>query len=388
MKHYLYGGSTAARTMACPGWHSQAAELPAGYNQPSDAARVGTALHECMYLHVAHGQALEKFVGQTLEGVEITAEHLNDKLLPAAERYEYLCALHDITAAFPEVTLSEEPDVGGTIDVLATGPEVTIIVDWKFGDGVLVDPQHNAQGLFYAMLVQGGAATSMGAAGLTDRVIIAIIQPTSRESENTLKTWETTSAEVSRFYGQYMDALDRADAAVATDHTTLHTGEHCRFCPAAAICPAKQGLLETVQRFPADSPTLVDLGRYLDAIPEIEQWIKAVKTMAHAVMDAGDQIPRWKLVHKRPTQKYCDEAAVEDFLKRSRRVKFVESHPAQLLSPPQLRKLFQRKDVPFDQLEPYIHKVSSGTTMAPETDSRPAVPSATALRALADRTSS
>jgi len=45
-KHVKYGGSTAARTIACPGWHAQSADLP---RAPASAyAEEGTALHTVM----------------------------------------------------------------------------------------------------------------------------------------------------------------------------------------------------------------------------------------------------------------------------------------------------------------------------------------------------
>ena len=40
MKHLEFGGSTAARTLACPGWHALAKKLPRP--PTSEAARIGT----------------------------------------------------------------------------------------------------------------------------------------------------------------------------------------------------------------------------------------------------------------------------------------------------------------------------------------------------------
>lgn len=382
--HLKYGGSTAARTIICPGWHAQAAEVPCP--PASASAQLGTALHSLMERALLDDDfSFESAIGQTVEGVEITRDHVTEKLVPAIDAFDELCKQYGLEEYAVETMVRADDDTGGTADVIAAGDDVVAVIDWKFGDGVIVSPVENAQGLFYTMC---GYLTPEVTDLFMDRekILIVIIQPTNRDDAETLKVWETILDRVDVFVRAYWTSQDLADNATVDDHGLLDPSKECRFCPAQATCPAKTGLVEDTRRFPLESLALESLGDALDLAKELEDWIAAVRKMAHEQMDRGDRVKNWKLVNKRPSRVYTDEAAVENIVKRSRKLKHQETHSYTLLSPAQMEKVYKAKGLDFSVVEEHIAKVSSGTTIARSDDPRPEAPAVSALLALAGRT--
>lgn len=389
-KHLEYGGSTAERTYYCPGWHVFRRLLPTPPSTPE--ANIGTALHMCMDDIVCDRRTIPELLGMTVEGVEITPELMIDKLVPAMEAFRELCDMFDIDEYESEVPVRWGDDVGGTGDIIALSRDkkTAIFVDWKFGDGVMVSPEDNAQEMHYA----NSAINTVGwieDLEKVERIVLVIIQPTSRDDQDTLKFWETTPEYVRQFGDDYMDSVKIARGLVAVWETDkslpgeefLQVGDHCRFCPAVAICPLKTGLFEKAKRL---MPSIAeDLGTALTLCGEMELYIKATRALAHEQMDRGDAIPGWKLVAKRAVRVWRDPDILESLVKGMRSLKKDETHTSVLLTPARMQALCKSKDIDFKKFADYIHSVSSGTTIAVESDSRPTAPGIAALKALAAR---
>ena len=83
-KHYRYGGSTASRTINCPGWRSLADTLPE-QDSSKDADR-GSMLHNCMEKLVL-GPKLDFYdlldMNIEFNGFKLDKELLETKVLPA-----------------------------------------------------------------------------------------------------------------------------------------------------------------------------------------------------------------------------------------------------------------------------------------------------------------
>ena len=100
----------------------------------------------------------------------------------------------------------------------------------------------------------------------------------------------------------------------------------------------------------------------------LEARIKALYTYAENRLVAGEDIEGWKLVPKRGTRKWTDEAAVLAWAKRNGRL--TKIFKKTLLSPTQASKVLKSE---YDSVEKYTDSISSGVTMAPESDKRKAV---------------
>lgn len=360
MKHYKFGGSTAARTIGCPAWTSLSADMPKQI--ASSYAHVGTMLHDCMEHALLDGRSTQEFLGYQHEGHEVTQDQIDNKLTPAYEAFKELCAEYKLTEYEAETTMEHSDDIGGTADFIARGKDIVCVGDWKFGDGISVSPTNSAQGLFYAMLARTEIPDMFEGC---DRLLIAIIQPSNR-GEETLKVWKTDMDHLDEFEDKFLGAVKKAKT-----HSQLvpTAGDHCKWCPAAPTCPAKTGLIIQAQRL---NPTqLKTVSEALDVAKELSVWIKEVNAFAHEQMEMGVKFDNWKLVQKRATNKWYDESSAMDIVRKAKKLKIEECVDSKMKSPTQLKKVCKEKGVDFDKFDAYCSATSSGTTIAAASDKRP-----------------
>lgn len=378
-RHVKYGGSTAGRTLGCPAWHSLAEKCPPP--DESDAAITGTALH-----HIVEKCLLDvdvdpyQFVNQIVETVVITEELIDLKIYPALDTFEQLMDDYDIDRYHTEAYVDIMDDVGGTLDFIGISADskTLVIADYKSGDGVLVDAKENAQGLFYAMCARSSAFRKYFQTA--EKIVLAIVQPTERK-ETPLDVWETDVARIDKFQDDYLAAVEVARKGGSQPVL----GEHCSFCPAAAFCPAKTGVVAAAERLPADSIQAEKLAEALEMADHVEKWAKAVRKMAYEQLSRGVPIKGFKLVNKRATRSWTNPEAVVAMIKRNRGMSINDAYDMALLSPAKLEKVCKGKGVDFEPFTQHIEKLSSGMTLARDDDSRPEAIPLAAAKVIADR---
>lgn len=245
MKHFLLGGSSASRWMACPGSVKLIASLP---RQPGGAAaNRGTMLHE-MVGRVINGASPESLVGKVHESVVLTAVDAKTALLPAAAAYRRFTAL--VENAKLEVRVKLGAYVGGTADIIGHRKGIGYVGDFKFGAGI-VPVASNPQLMLYA----AGALAQKLMPAHTVVIRLAIIQPAARrvleEDEVPVKRVREFGHEVRRI----------AKIALAPGAALVPGDKQCEWCPAekADICPAVKALRATAQ--PDLAKSLLTLGR-------------------------------------------------------------------------------------------------------------------------------
>lgn len=366
MKHYKFGGSTAARTIGCPAWVSLSAEMPKQI--ASSYANVGTMLHDCMEKILLDTDVqYNELIGMAYSGENVTQEHIDEKIIPAHEAFVELCKEYKLTDYEAETTMEHSEDIGGTADFIAAGKDVVCIGDWKFGDGISVSAENSAQGLFYAMLARNEIPDMFEG---RDRLLIAIIQPSNR-GEETLKVWETDMTHLDEFEKQFHRAVEIASKEDDGESRRVMpiAGDHCKWCPAAPTCPAKTGLIIQAKRL---NPTqLKTVSEALDVAKELSVWIKEVNAFAHEQMEMGVKFDNWKLVQKRATNKWHDEAGAMKTVRNAKTLKLDECVDSKMKSPTQLKKVCKTKGIDFDKFDAYCSATSSGTTIAAASDKRP-----------------
>lgn len=382
-KHYRYGGSTIHRTFACSGWRFLADKLPHD-DSSSDAAKLGTALHTCMENYLEDGT--KPRVNDVVEGVTITADHIFEKFIPAAKATEELFTQYGLTEIIPEHMADISDIVGGSMDVVASGDDYVMVLDYKFGDGYLVDAEDNKQLLFYAAMA--ALDNTKGGTGeyFTDdkKLLLVIVQPTPRK-DVTHSVWEVDMSLLDTFIELLYTAIDTAEAQNDKNLVT-NAGPWCAFCPAAAICPTKTGMAERALRLDVTNPELVPvINDALIMADQLDSWIKEVRKLAYKQASHGVQFESYKLVDKAPRRKWIELDHVEELVRKTGKLKKSECYPATLISPAQMEKLCKLKGVDFDKFSDYIGSSSSGTTLALRTDKRPEALSTAALAALAAR---
>jgi len=340
-----------------------------------EAAEIGTALHDAMeWTAEAPDRSPKMAVGKTFNGIEITEEHRTDSLIPAWNALTEVTARYDIHHKALEPFVEAIPDVaGGSIDFLGVSKDrkTAIIVDYKFGYHP-VSPEANAQMLFYALCADADPATNAMFKHV-EKLVLAIIQPNAA-GEDDMRVFETPIYTLDVFEDNTAKAIETAESGC----TTPVTGPHCKFCPAEAICPAKTGLAVKAKRLPEIH---VDtLAAYLPMAEELEEWVKAVKKLAHEQMELGVKVEGYKLVNKRAMRTWSSPEDALTKVKRMRGISFEDACDFKLKSPAQLEKVFKAKGVDFDKVADYIVSVSSGTTLAKASDKRPEAPSVEAFK--------
>ena len=354
MKHStVVGGSTAKRVMNCPG--SVALVQLAPPSPSSVYADKGTLLHSAIS-EVLLGE--DNVIGMTYEGQTLDQDMIDQKMQPALD-------LLDKLDPNGEMKLAIETRVGfgkflpgafGSCDVLGRLGNTAYIIDWKFGDGIAVDAEENEQLMYYA----AAAMRTPEVAWVFDGAVAiecVIIQPP------VIRQWTTTPARIKAFEKD----LKRAVKVASLPDAKLNPGDHCRFCPAKPTCPAMTGAVDRALKVKLDAVDDDMLGKYAANAVLLQGWIDDLNALVQTKLEKGYKIPGWKLVAKRGTRSWVDQGKAADALAALG----VDPIKKEIVSPAQAEKLLKAKKQNLP--EGLTVSVSSGDTLAPESDPRPAV---------------
>ena len=385
--HSHLGASSSYRWIACPGSVRLASNMP---NESSEYAREGTLAHAVAELCLREGRDAADCIGMSgpdfglvdvqLSVTEEMAEHVQTYLDWAREVINAEECEWEIEVRFDLSKLYD--GMFGTADLVVYRPKSgkLIVADYKHGRGVPVGVDGNPQLRYYAL----GAATRHHNR-VVDSVEIAVIQPRCPHPKGPIRSEIVTPMELLDWSADLIAAARRTESADAP----LVPGEHCKFCPASPVCPARERLvLESAQAAFSDTGTLeiapVDsydadrIAKLLGVVDQIEAWCKSLRDFAHHESEAGRTPPGWKLVATRPARKFKDWATVESLLVDVHGVAeaavFTEPKPK---SPAQIEATLKEhgwkaKDAK-NLIAPYVESVSNGTVLAPLEDTRPAV---------------
>jgi hypothetical protein len=322
------------------------AEMPP---QPSSPyAEEGTLLHD----------EISNFLGDLDYRFTCSQELIQDKLKPALD------LLDEID---PDKTMEYEvetrvgfgdllPGVFGSTDLMGRIGNKAVILDWKFGSGVPVPAEENEQLMFYAAAAMRTPEAKWVFDGATE-VELVIIQPP------TIKRWTTTIARIKEFE----QTLIRAVKLAQQPDAPLKNGDHCRWCSAKPVCPVMTGAVDRAVAIKMDKIDVDKIGAYLHNADLLEDWIKDLRALAEEIMKKGKPIKGWKMVPKRATRQWVDETTAVSTLMNLG----INPMKQEFISPAQAEKELKKSKL---TLPPeLVVAVSSGTTIAPESDPRPAV---------------
>jgi hypothetical protein len=353
----IVGGSTAKRVIACPGSVALVDTMPP---QPSSSyADEGTLLHDTI-ADILDGKGTpEAFIGRKHGSAVLTPELIEDKLLPALAALDAIDPNGEMEYAVESRVGFGDflPGVFGSTDLLGRIGDRAVVLDWKFGDGVAVDATENAQLLFYAAAAMRTPETRWAFIGATE-VELIIVQPPS------VKRWVTTNQRILDFEAE----LARAVAKAQQPDAALASGDHCKWCTAKPVCPLMTGAIDRIAKAKIDALPIDQIAHYLDQIPQVESFLKDLQQLAHQLIEDGKAIPGWKLVPKRATRQWKSEDLAVAFLSSAGVEAWAEPKP---ISPAVAEKALKKAkiELPAD----LVVAVSSGSTLAPESDPRPAV---------------
>jgi hypothetical protein len=327
----------------------------------SKYADEGTLLHNVMDLILTTNQTPESFVGMTYQDIKLTQELIEDKVYPALQLLDQVDPKKEMEyATETRVGFGDYlPDVFGSTDLLGRLGSRAIVLDWKFGSGVAVEAEENPQLMFYAAAAMRTKEAQWVFDGVTEIECI-IVQPPE------IKRWITTPERIKQFEQELKVAVKIAQKPDAP----LENGEHCRWCVAKPVCPKMTGAADRALALAIGDIDAMQISHYLKQADMLEQWVTDLRALAHTMLEAGAVVPDWKLVAKRATRQWVDEIqaaeALIPMLDNPKDV-FVEK----IISPAQAEKLLkkEKKELPKD----LVVAISSGSTLAPVDDPRPAV---------------
>jgi hypothetical protein len=353
----IVGGSTAKRVIACPGSVALVDKMPP--SPSSSYANEGSLLHDVIADVLDKHQLPDTYLGRVHAGITLTQDLIDDKLRPALNaldeidpegRMEYAV---ESTVGFGNYL----PDVFGSTDLLGRVGNRAVVLDWKFGSGVAVEVEENAQLMFYAAAAMRTEATQWAFEGVTEIELI-IVQPPS------VKRWVTTVERIKAFEQE----LDGAVNVAMKPNAPLAAGDHCKWCSAKPVCPLMTGAVDRLMKTKLDAIPADQIAHYLDQVPLVEEFIKGLQALAQQMLEEGAPVGDWKLVGKRATRQWADEAEAEAFLTRMGVEAWSEP---KTITPAVAEKALKKLkiELPAD----LTVSVSSGSTLAPGNDPRPAV---------------
>jgi len=157
-----------------------------------------------------------------------------------------------------------------------------LIVDYKTGMGIVpTEKSHQLRVLAFL------AADEYG----LEEVYVTILQP-----NNPIVLQKMTRSEIRLERERTLLALDR----IADKSATRQVGPWCQYCKATGICPEAQEATKTLTT--TNSTAVIDpsqLPRLLEVCTLAESVIENVRKRAREILDAGGEIPGWKLINSK-----------------------------------------------------------------------------------------
>lgn len=353
--------------------------------QDTSFSQEGTTAHEVAAAMLENRLPNEK--DKYLCPVPVTKE----MRMHAFDYWEYTRELFDSVSHFPIVEqkfpLWYMLERNAKVDFVAWSQSGMHIVDYKYGEGIIVSPENNLQCAIYARaIVESEAKATKEYPSYDWPIIIHIFQPRTREGESSNK-WITTWGEIAKLTSKisetardifrstdpYFDPSDYVDFAPSE--------KACQWCPAKGFCQARKiSLTRDIEPLSVidgkplpvgQSLTETQLAAIVKHGDHIKKWIDDAQAFALQHMRAGHKIPGFKLVTSRGGNRFwSDPSKVAKYLLEDTilRKDEIYSEP-KLIGPAAVEKLIGKGQFP-KRVYNLIAKPPGQPIIAPEDDSR------------------
>lgn len=252
------------------------------------------------------------------------------------------------------------PEGFGTGDCLIIADGTLHIIDFKYGQGVLVSAEDNPQMKLYAL----GALDLFDGIYDIEMVSMTIYQP-RRENVST----STVSKE--NLY-QWAEEVLKPKAELAFNGDGNYCpGEWCQFCRAAVKCRARAEAKMKLATFEFALPPLLsdeEIADILSSIGDLTNWANEIIAYAtDAAVNHGKKWPGFKVVEGRSNRKYKDEEAVAEAAKNAG---YRDIYKQSLITITEMEKLMGKSK--FNEvLGGLVIKPPGKPTLVPVSDKRP-----------------
>lgn len=353
-------------------------------DEPDFYSEEGTVAHEIAENYWRHLDGAIDLIGRTVlspRGVEIV---ITQEMVGAVRLYHGM--LEDISKELEasvriEIHFDLYPNLcHGTADAVIVGKNKVVVVDFKYGAGIEVDPEENSQEMIYALgalkvLREKGVAVNPGM-----EVELVIVQPRHFKSEK-VRRWSTTVADL---YVWQETILEHQLEKIDGGDFTFGTGPHCAMCKAAkaGVCPAIIAKAGAVVKLPVELPG--DIAEYSPDqlafayeseaafkafVKSAEAKYKQIKSRMGDLLSQGYTVGGYKLVAGRKSApKYKDEADAVAFAHRVG----VDPYEQKMKTPAKLRDELL-EEAPTEEVMA-LFEVSQGVEIVPASSKKPALP--------------
>ena len=303
-KHALLSASSSHRWLNCP----PSARLSEHYaDQGSEYAAEGTEAHAlCEY-------KLKTALGLKASNPAANLRYYNDEMEDCANGYaafiQELVATAKQTCRDPIVLIEQRLDFSRYVrDGFGTGDCVLIadgtlhVVDYKHGQGVLIEAEGNPQMMLYAL----GALELFDGIYDISTVSMTIYQP-RRDNVSTHTVFKEA------LYQWAEEVLRPASEQAYAGEGAFRCGDWCRFCKAKSECRARAEENMALARYDFRKPPLLtddEVEFILARVDELIAWATGIKEYALQAALRGKRWDGWKLVEGRANRRYTDEQAV------------------------------------------------------------------------------
>ena len=361
-KHALLSASSSHRWLNCP----PSARLCESYeDKGSDYAAEGTAAHTlCEYkLKVALGiHAKDPTADLTYYNAEMEdcANGYAAYILELVETAKQACT-DPVVLIEQRLDFSKYVEGGfGTGDCLVIADGTLHIVDYKHGQGVLVEADDNPQMKLYAL----GALELFDGIYDIDTVSMTIYQP-RRGNVSTHTVFKES------LYQWAEEVLKPAAKLAYAGDGEFNCGDWCQFCRAKHECRARAERNLELARYDFKLPPLLEddeVEGILEKLDALVSWASNIKEYALLAALGGKQWSGWKLVEGRSNRRYTDETAVVEAVSTAG----FDPYERKVLGITAMTSLLGKKR--FEEvLGGFIEKPPGKPTLVPENDKRPAI---------------
>lgn len=361
-KHAVLSASGSHRWLNC----TPSARLELEFeNTTSEAAREGTAAHAlCEH-------KLKKFLKKRSK--RPVSDYNSDEMEECTDAYaEFVMEQYEEakkSCKDPVILIEQKldfscyvPEGFGTGDCIIISDDKIHIIDFKYGQGILVEAEHNPQMMLYAL----GALEIYDALYDIKDVSMTIFQP---RREN-VSTWTIPIEELKVWAEE--ELKPKAQMAYDGDGEYL-PGEWCTFCKAAVKCRARAEEKMKLARLEFKMPPLLtdaEIEEVLNVLPDLTKWANEITAYAtEAAIHHGKEWNGFKVVEGRSNRKYRDELLVAE---AAREHGYTDIYRQALIPMTEMQKLMGKSD--FEEiLGDLIYKPPGKPTLVPNTDKRPAM---------------
>ena len=361
-KHAVLSASSSHRWLNC----SPSARLEQEFeDRETEAAAEGTAAHAlCEHklrraLKMQSRKPISKYdceemdthtdnyVQFVLETIAQAKEHCADPIINIEQRLDFSCYV---------------PHGFGTGDCIIIADKTLHIIDFKYGQGVLVEAEQNPQMMLYAL----GALRIYDTLYDIEDVVMTIYQP---RREN-ISTWTITVSDLLSWAEN--ELVPKARLAFDGKGEYM-PGPWCTFCKAAVKCRARAEEKLALARYEFAQPPLLtdaEIEEILGKLDDLTRWADEIKSYAQdAALNHGKQWHGYKVVEGRSVRKYSDEEAV---IEAANAAGYHDIFRKTLLPITEMEKLMGKQEF-AEVLSGLIIKPAGKPTLVPITDKRPAM---------------